>query len=302
MEFKKYQHLERYGNSEVEGIELGKILIFPKIDGTNAQVWLGEDKLIHTGSRNRELSEEKDNGGFHKFATANVNIIKYLEKHPTHRLYGEWLIPHSLKTYRDDAWRRFYIFDVCIDKEDDGVEYIPYDIYKGLLDEFNLDYIAPICTMTNGSYELFIKSLEQNTFMIKDGEGCGEGIVIKNYDFYNKYKRQTWAKIVTNEFKEKHKKEMGYNDVTQTVMIEQRIVDDFCTTSFIEKEYAKILNDNNGEWTGKMIPQLLGRVFSELIKEESWNIIKKYKNPTINYKTLNCLVTGKIKEVKREIF
>lgn len=301
MEFKKYQHLERFGNDEVEGIELGKLYIFPKLDGTNAQVWLDDEGNIKAGSRNRELTLEKDNAGFYKFVLENENIKKYLEKHPTHRLYGEFLVPHSLKTYREDAWRRFYIFDVCLDKEDGSVEYIPYDIYKPLVEEFGLDYIPPIVTMTNGSYEYFIRTLDNNTFMIQDGKGVGEGIVIKNYDYYNKYKRQIWAKIVTNEFKEIHKREMGVNNIKTEKVIEQEIVDDYCTEAFIEKEYSKILNET-GEWDNRKIPMLLGRVFSELVKEETWNIIKKYKNPTINYKTLNALVINKIKTVKSDIF
>lgn len=301
MEFKKYQHLERFGNDEVEGIELGKLYIFPKLDGTNAQVWLDDEGNIKAGSRNRELTLERDNAGFYKFVLENENIKKYLEKHPTHRLYGEFLVPHSLKTYREDAWRRFYIFDVCLDKEDGSVEYIPYDIYKPLVEEFGLDYIPPIVTMTNGSYEYFIRTLDNNTFMIQDGKGVGEGIVIKNYDYYNKYKRQIWAKIVTNEFKEMHKREMGVNNIKTEKVIEQEIVDDYCTAAFIEKEYSKILNET-GEWDNRKIPMLLGRVFSELVKEETWNIIKKYKNPTINYKTLNALVINKIKTVKSDIF
>lgn len=301
MEFKKYQHLERFGNDEVEGIELGKLYIFPKLDGTNAQVWLDDEGNIKAGSRNRELALEKDNAGFYKFVLENENIKKYLEKHPTHRLYGEFLVPHSLKTYREDAWRRFYIFDVCLDKEDGSVEYIPYDIYKPLVEEFGLDYIPPIVTMTNGSYEYFIRTLDNNTFMIQDGKGVGEGIVIKNYDYYNKYKRQIWAKIVTNEFKEIHKREMGVNNIKTEKVIEQEIVDNYCTTAFIEKEYSKILNET-GEWDNRKIPMLLGRVFSELVKEETWNRIKKYKNPTINYKTLNALVINKIKTVKSDVF
>lgn len=301
MEFKKYQHLERFGNDEVEGIELGKLYIFPKLDGTNAQVWPDDEGNIKAGSRNRELTLEKDNAGFYKFVLENENIKKYLEKHPTHRLYGEFLVPHSLKTYREDAWRRFYIFDVCLDKEDGSVEYIPYDIYKPLVEEFGLDYIPPIVTMTNGSYEYFIRTLDNNTFMIQDGKGVGEGIVIKNYDYYNKYKRQIWAKIVTNEFKEIHKREMGVNNIKTEKVIEQEIVDNYCTAAFIEKEYSKILNET-GEWDNRKIPMLLGRVFSELVKEETWNIIKKYKNPTINYKTLNALVINKIKTVKSDIF
>ena len=101
MEFKKYQHIERFGNGEVQGIELGKTLIFPKLDGTNASVWMDSEGNVKAGSRNRELSYEKDNAGFYKFVLENENIKAYLEKHPTHRLYGEFLVPHSLRTYRE---------------------------------------------------------------------------------------------------------------------------------------------------------------------------------------------------------
>lgn len=301
MEFKKYQHLERYGNNEVLDIEFGEVLIFPKLDGTNASVWLDNEGNVKAGSRNRELTLEKDNAGFYAHVLENHDIQNYLKAHPTHRLYGEWLVPHSLKTYREDAWRKFYVFDVTIDTEDDGVEYIPYDIYKVLLEEFNLNFILPIAKVTNGNYEEFLKSLDKNQFLIKDGEGVGEGVVIKNYNFYNKYKRQTWAKIVTTEFKEIHNKTMGYNEIKPNKMVEELIVEEFCTTAFIEKEYAKIVNEYDG-WSSKFIPMLMSKIFHELITEEIWNIIKKYKNPKIDFKTLNHLVIQKIKLTKSEIF
>lgn len=125
MEFRKYQHIERFGTMEVENIELGMCYIFPKIDGTNSSVWLGDDGLVHAGSRKRELSFENDNAGFMNAITQDHRIVRYLLKHPSHRLFGEWLVPHSLKTYRDDAWRKFYIFDVCVDADNEtGLEYI----------------------------------------------------------------------------------------------------------------------------------------------------------------------------------
>ncbi|MGG1652283.1 RNA ligase family protein [Paenibacillus sp. NRS-1775] len=300
MEFKKYQHLERFGTQEVDGIELGECLVFPKVDGTNGSIWL-DNGVVKAGSRNRELSVDNDDAGFYSYILSNSKFKSYLEKHPTHRLYGEFLVPHTLKTYRDDAWRKFYIFDVVIDKEDEGVEYIPYSIYQDLLEEFDLEYIPPLCIIKNGSYDNFIKSLEVNNFLIKDGSGNGEGVVLKNYDFYNKYKRQTWAKIVTSEFKEKHHKAMGSPVIEAKEIVEQQIVDDYCTEAFIEKEYAKIVNDNEG-WKSKMIPMLLGRVYSELVKEEIWNILKQYKNPKIDFKTLHALVVRKIKQTKPVIF
>ena len=301
MEFKKYQHVERFGNTETRDIEIGECLIFPKIDGTNASVWVDEFYTIKAGSRNRELSLDNDNAGFYRYVLDNGNIKEYLRKYPTHRLYGEFLVPHSLKTYRDDTWRKFYIFDVCIDKEDDGVEYISYDIYKPLLEEFNLDYIPPLAIIRNGSYDQFIHYLDKNNFLIKDGEGSGEGVVIKNYNYHNKYGRQTWAKIVASEFKEKHTKVMGAPQIDNDYIIEEKITREFCTEAFIEKEFSKLANEKDG-FSSRYIPELLGRVWHELIIEESWNIIKAFKNPTINYKLLNNLVIKKVKEVKQEIF
>lgn len=299
-EFKKYQHLERYGTDEVDGIEFGNCFIFPKLDGTNASIWVDDRNVVKGGSRNRELTLDNDNAGFYQYVCDTGKIIAYMDKHPNHRLYGEWLVPHSLKTYRDDAWRKFYIFDVTID-QGDGVEYIPYDIYKPMLDEFDLDYIVPIARVSNTTYEVLLKALERNQFLIKDGEGNGEGIVVKNYDFYNKYKRQVWAKIVTTEFKEKHAKEMGYNEIQIQKLVEEKIVEDYVTSAFVEKEYEKVRLEQEG-WTSRCIPMLLSRVFYELINEEMWHILKEYKNPKIDFRTLNALTIKKVKEVKSDIF
>ena len=211
MEFRKYQHIERFGTDEVENINIGKCYIFPKIDGTNSSCWLNADGELRCGSRNRELTLEKDNAGFYAAMIKNENIINYLKAHPNHRIFGEWLVPHTLKTYRADAWRKFYVFDVAIDNDEleRGLEYIPYDIYAPMLEEFGIEYIAPLRIVKNGDYEYFIHCLEVNDYLIEDGKGVGEGIVIKNYDFYNRYGRQTWAKIVRAEFKEKNRRVMG---------------------------------------------------------------------------------------------
>ena len=286
MKFRKYQKVRRYGATEVEGIELGKCWVFPKIDGTNAQVFLDDNGEIRAGSRNRELTLEEDNAGFYEWVLKQDNIKKYLNKHPTHRLYGEWVVPHTLRTYRDDVWNNFYVFDVCVDIDDKSVEYIPYNIYKPLLEGFGINYIPPLATIENGTYDQFVRYLDQNTFLIRDGRGVGEGIVLKNYGFYNRFGRQVWAKIITSEFKERHVKTMGHPEVKGRTNIEEKIIHNFCTNAFIEKEFDKLIN-KYGVWDNKYIPELFGRMWYEFINEESWNIIKKYKNPTINFKLLN---------------
>ena len=56
------------------------------------------------------------------------------------------------------------------------------------------------------------------------------------------------------------------------------------------------------EWSSKYIPRLLNTVYYELIREESWNFIKKNKNPIINYKILQKFVIKKVKQIKSNLF
>lgn len=294
-DFLKYMHLERYGNDSVDGIEVGINYIFPKLDGTNAQVWLGKDGL-QFGSRNRVLSLDNDNAGFMNANHKCEKLKAFFAEYPKYRLYGEWLVPHSLKTYRDDAWRKFYIFDVA----DDLGNMLPYDNYKGVLDKCGLEYLAPLAIIKNGSYEQYQQCLQKNVFLIKDGEGIGEGIVIKNYAFTNKFGEQVWAKLISNSFKEVHHKEMGAPIVGHD-LIEEKIVRDFVTPDLIGKVYSKIKNDMGG-WESKYIPRLLETVFYDLITEETWDILKKYNNPKIDFRLLKTLTIGEVKRVMSNLF
>lgn len=205
MSFNKYQHIEKLGTPETEGILDGIVYVFPKLDGTNCQVWRDENG-IQAGSRNRILTEENDHFGFYKYIQNNDMIKILLLLNPDLRLYGEFLVPHTLKTYSDNAWRKFYVFDVTYRDDNGETRYIPYEEYQKQLELYNIDYIPPICKIENPTYERMIELLDKNTYLIKDGAGTGEGIVIKNYDYRNKFGRQTWAKIVRNDFKTEHHK------------------------------------------------------------------------------------------------
>ena len=299
MDFRPYMHIERFGNDEVQGIELGKCYVFPKIDGTNASVWLSADG-ISCGSRRRELTVDEDNAGFCRWATVDSfeAFDMFFDKYPFLRLYGEWLVPHSLKTYREDAWRKFYIFDVydCVNDI-----YLDYDFYMPIIDKFGFDYVPPLCVMNNATYDSLLIELNNNGFLIKDGCGVGEGIVIKNYDFANRFGRIVWAKIVTNEFKEKHTKELGPTVKNMKEMVESEICEKYVTKHLVDKTYSKIVNECGG-WNSKYIPRLLNTVYYDLVNEECWNFVKANKNPTINFKTLNGLCINKIKQIKPELF
>ena len=300
MEFLKYQHVERFGTTETQGIENGMCYVFPKIDGTNGQLWIQQTKdgminKLCAGSRNRQLELDNDNAGFYIWACEQDNIMLFFRKYPNLRLYGEWLVPHSLKTYEEKAWRNFYVFDVM-----DGERYLPYEEYAALLEPFGIEFIPPLCKVENPSYERLISQLEKNGYLIEDGKGIGEGIVIKNYNYKNKYGRVTWAKIVTNEFKAKHAK-CQVTEIKESKIIEREICEKFVTKSLIEKELAKIETECGG-WSSKYIPRLINVVFYCLVKEECWNFVKEFKKPTIDFKRLQFFCTQQIKAEIPNVF
>lgn len=296
-DFKKYQHIERFETSEVHGINIGVCHVFPKIDGTNASVWFNGKNLCF-GSRNRELSLENDNAGFMSMTHESEPLKSFFTEFPDVTLYGEWLVPHSLKTYREDAWNHFYVFDVCFE-ENMKMRYMEYCEYSKILEKYNIEYIPCLASIENARADQFFGLLESNQYLIKDGCGAGEGIIIKNYGFKNAHGKTIWAKIVRSEFRDENRKAFGHPEIRGRSLIEIEIADKFFTKTFCEKEFAKI--SING-WSSKMIPRLLGILWYEFIKEELWNSLKQFKNPTIDFKLLNKIIIQKTKEYLPGIF
>jgi Fe-S cluster biosynthesis and repair protein YggX len=223
------------------------------------------------------------------------NFRALFNDHKHLRLFGEWLVPHFFKGYSAKAWRKFYIFDVMVFDE----RYLPYMEYSAILSKYNVEFIPPICSIDNPSYERLVGLLDKNYYLIDDGGEPGEGIVIKNYNYRNKFGRQTWAKLVRNEFKTLHAK-FQVTELTEKKMVEQEIVDKYVTEALVNKEYEKIKAEDG--WSSKLIPRLLNTVYYCLITEESWNFIKDHKNPIINYRTLNFLTINKIKALMPQLF
>ena len=324
MTFLRYPHLCKYGNIEVQDIEYGVAHIFPKLDGTNSSVWYSHTHdgqcdstiVLGTGSRNRTLhmpvtggSAPKDNAGFNAWAQGqcsyggenNGPLGDFFSElsNRKYRLYGEWLVPHTVQHYHDSAWRKFYIFDVL---DEETGKFLEYEVYQPLLEQFKLDYVPCIQKIKNGSWENFLHVAKTCRYLLKDeNDSPGEGIVIKNYGWSNKQNTQVWAKVVTAEFKDDFHKAMGPN-VLEGKSPAQAICDKACTSALVEKEYAKIVVAE-GEWSNKFIPRLFHTVYYSVVTEELWDCLKDLKfNALVNFKELQQLCIQKVKQTKPELF
>lgn len=294
--FQKYIHLERQGTDAVDGINIGTCHIFPKLDGTNASFWHGEDGEFHCGSRNRELALGDDNAGFMCWAVEQHNLKLLAQDYPGHRFFGEWLVPHSLKTYHDTAWRQLYLFDVIMPNG----EFMHYDEYSVLFMKYGVEFIPCVSKITNPTYEHLQKETEKNVYLVKENSGHGEGIVIKQYGWKNRFGNTVWAKLITNTFKDTHIKTMG-GTVINVDLVEEKIANEYITIHIVDKIIAKIRLDE-GIFSAKHIPRLLNTAFHDLVTEELWQAIKQHKNPKIDFKTLNHCTLRRVKELTPQLF
>ena len=322
--FRKFDHVARSSHREVDGICDGTVHVFPKLDGTNGSVWAeqlssvvgGGTFEVKVGSRNRVLSEGRDNHGFRSYVMdplleTPTAIREFVITNPSLILYGEWLIPNSIKGYGDGAWRKFYVFDVYSRSREC---YLEYDIYSNQLEEAGIDYI-PAYVMENPQVRELGDLAATSVYLMKPGE-FGEGIVVKNYAWRNFFGRQPWMKMLRPGFATKAKAPKG--DVE--VEIAEALVDGH----LVEKEFAKgigRLTNSMGvefgqedchesaqaafveEHRSKVIGILLAQVFNDVIDDGlTARSLKKFGYPTVNFRTLRSAVTRRVKELKPELF
>lgn len=308
MNFKRYQHVEKIGNDEVEGILNGTVYLFYKIDGTNAQVFLKDDGFtLGFGSRSREITPENDNAAFAKtFEDANHKyeynvLLKLLQSHPTYIVYGEWLVPHTLKTYDVNAWQKFYIFDVF---DTESGKYLTYEEYCELINEFDVEKrlnIIPLLVKLESPSVEDIKEKLQDTGKFLCTSGLGEGIVIKNYSFVNRYGRINWAKMLTEDFLSHKKCNREVNKKIKSGECEhpneEYIIAKYLTVEHISKEYHKLCEKyNEAVLNSKHLFELLNVVFHEFWLDNWEIILKRMHLPAINFRVLKQLSDAKVKQ------
>lgn len=257
------------------------------VHNSNFVTWLSNGEL-KVGSRKRLITPEDDNQGCAKWVYKQDNYKAYLEKHPNHVLYGEFLIKNHIKDYDITAYKKGYVFDIF---DVETKKWLPYEEYTKMLEEFNITYIPAIAILDNPSEQDIYNLLDKTTYL--HGGKVGEGLVLHSPTFVNKYGRTVWAKVLTGEYmKAKHTKVQKIPN-----QLEHDIVDKYITEDFVEKEYCKLVNDMGG-WKSQYIGRLLGTIWHTFIEEETWNIIKKFHNPVIDFSVLNRLVVARIKEIK----
>jgi len=118
-----------------------EIVITEKIDGTNAQVCIGEDGSIRAGSRTRWITPEDDNFGFARWVDANRDELLLLGPG---RHFGEWWGSGIQRTYGLSE-RRFSLFNVSRWSEERPAccHVVPL-LYRGVFDTAAVENVLDV--------------------------------------------------------------------------------------------------------------------------------------------------------------
>lgn len=301
--FKSFIHVERLDETKIDvpAFLNGTVYCFSKLDGTNAVAWADEAGNIHCGSRKREVTIEHDNADFMLFFTTDKSTEKlreFLIQNPNLIVYGEWLNGWSgrkqagtIKQYLDPGFWVIGVFDI------DAGNYLYYDIYANLLDGIYDKIDRPIEIFDHPTKEQIVALLKDNHFNLPN-DTDGEGVVCWNYDFRDNWGHFQVGKIVAKEYLERKGTPRKEKQVQIREGLEQNIVEAFVTSADCEKCKQKIMvAENLEEWqtTGKYIGMFLNMLYTDLIQEEMLSIIRRFKNPVIDFGILKnaCFIKGR---------
>lgn len=294
MEFKKYPKIQALHKEECDGILSGTCYIQEKVDGANASIWLGDDSEIHYGSRSRDLYLDNDNfNGFGTWIEENrEKLVNFFNEYPQYRLYGEWLVRHTIG-YNELSYKKFYLFDI---ENEDG-EMMPINVVHTLADKFSIPKVELFAVIGNPTLEDIKAHAGKSTLGSK-----GEGVVVKNFSFVNKFGDPQHGKYVTQEFKEDNAVIFGGNNKSSETYNEMYYVNQFMNLARVTKIFHK-LESSEGRLDMKHIPQIMGMCYHDLITEEAWVIAKEMakSHKFFDFKAFQDLCNKKSKSIFIEL-
>lgn len=260
MEMKKYMSVVRLGHrSTVNVLNVGdEIIVQEKLDGANAS-FKEDNCAVAAFSRNNKLDISNSLRGFYDFARK----LDADSLHPDYIYFGEWLVRHKLDYGENE--KQFYLYDIYDTKRE---EYREFELVESEAARLNLNLI-PI--LYRGPYISF-EHLQQFVGKSMLGE-VGEGVVVKNIKYRDRFGNQLFVKLVSDAFREMQQQKAPKDPKAKTGEFE--FIETFLTRPRVEKLLHKlvdegILQEDFGlEDMGLILRHLGNRSYEDLMKEES---------------------------------
>ncbi|MBN1074684.1 hypothetical protein DVV91_10055 [Clostridium botulinum] len=302
-EIKKYTDVIRYGKSSTEGvIQEGDIIsITEKIDFSNASFRLDEENILGVScySRNKPLDEHNTLNGFYNWVVDNIVPIKD-KLNPSYIYYGEWAGAKHKVLYKPEVMKRFWTFSVW---DMETKQYLSDEVVISEAKRLNLDTVPYFYIGKFISFEHLMSFVGKSDMTLEPNRG--EGIVVKNVNYFDNNGKQMFVKLVSEKFAEVQKQRLPKNPNVDTKVIE--LVKSVLTKPRVEKIMYKLADegllkvDYSIEDMGIILKSIGSKVYEDIMKEES-DLFTEYEEDKIKRicgKNLPNVVKSILKEQGR---
>jgi len=299
---KKYSKIRRLGHERNESITRNNddfLVFLEKYDGANFRFTLTSEGRFLFGSKNIEytdgngLPDYQDIDG--RFRDAVDHIRDKLSPEEVEKVLGkeytfflENMVEHSLEYNWDEA-PQVIGFDIYNHRDE---TYLEREKVKEAFEKLQIPVARKVDEMKAGEFK-------PESYEIPESEhrdGKAEGVVVINTDQEedNRSGFSTRAKMVTEEFAEKHKKKTGARQSKEAIHGHEKIVSKYCTDARIRKNIQKMRDEGRelsmemmeNQSTNKGLPI---RVATDIIEEEAQEIVKS--NQKMDWKQYRSLVS-----------
>ena len=187
------------------------------------------------------------------------------------RFVGNGFIVHNCKhkvQYKAEYYKNFYLFSVLdIDKE----QYLSDDIVKAEAEKLRINTVPYKYIGEFISFEHLMSFVGHSE--MTEIPNTGEGIVVKNVSYFDKYNKQCFVKLVSEKFAEVQKQRLPKNPNVTSGLIP--IIKSVLTKPRVEKLLFKLVDegllkeDYDITDMGTILRALGSTVYEDIMKEES---------------------------------
>ncbi len=304
-EFTKYHKIEA---ATKHPLPPGALVVQHKLDGSQAGIeYQSGALLVHTRKtalarismdETGKIATQILGGGNAGFAglvslveSSFVALRDWMQAHGVVHIYGEWLVPHSVK-YPDHMWRKFYVYDLLVEHESgEGEAFMNPESFPFPYGDFGFEKVRAI-TLVPYHGQVTHEQVRKTTLELQQELGYAiEGTVVKSYEKdllgeTDRFGKRYVYKDVLPDFAETKGTEGAAHAPPPT---EQALAESLPTRT-IEKRYLDVVAANGGQFEGKLIPQIMGRVWNDFVTEVLDGGLRDLKYPVVNTRELKRLV------------
>lgn len=257
-----------------------RISITEKIDGANSSFIKDDDNFLGVScySRRQVLSPENTLKGFYQWVREYVSEIKD-KLNPNYRYIGEWTNPHKVK-YKEEHMKEFFMYSIWDEEKE---QYLSDEIVISEADRLGIQLVEYFYIGEFISYGHLMSFVGKSN--MTEIPNTGEGIVVKNVDYFDYNGKQVFVKLVTEEFAEVQKQRLPKNPNVDEKEI--AVIKTVLTKPRIEKIMYKLVDEGfatSEEFTlsnmGKFI-KLVSPIALEDMYEEEGEILSKLEDDKV---------------------